>query len=291
MIMAKILASSLLAASLSLVLIPSAHAFGVESASSEIDVSGVDTSIYEAQSVSGPSPAVAVSSLNEGFESVPGLSASGWVFQNNSNPGPLATTPTANWGQGVAGNPINAQAGANASYIFVGSESSAGDADSANGQVSNWLLTPELDFSQGGTFSFYTRTFLSNQANERVDIRLSNAGASTNVGTSPTDVGDFTTPLQTIGSLTTPFAYPGSISSNNVWQQFTFNIAPTAGSGRIAFNYVGTDGGQNGTTSQFVAFDTVSYAPVPEPATVLGTPMLLGFMLAGLRNKFKKAKA
>jgi hypothetical protein len=260
MIMAKIFASSLLAASLSLLLVPSAHAFGV-------------------------------SSLSEGFESVSGLSASGWAFQNNSNPGPLATTPTSNWTQGLAGNPINAQAGANASYIFVGTESSAGDADGSNGQVSNWLLTPELDLSLGGTFSFYTRTFLSNQANERVDIRLSTAGSSTNVGSTPTAFGDFTTVLQTVGSLTTPFAYPGSISSNNFYQQFTLNIAPAAGSGRIAFNFVGTDGGQNGLTSQFVAFDTASYTAAPEPATALGTPMVLSFVLAGLRSKLKKAKA
>jgi hypothetical protein len=282
MIMAKIFASSLLAASLSLLLIPSAHAFSIETLLND----KADTA-----DLSGLSPLAAVSTLNQGFESVAGLSAAGWAFQNNSNPGPLATTPTANWGQGVAGNPVNAQAGPNASYIFVGSDSSAGDADGAAGQVSNWLITPELDFSQGGTFSFYTRTFLGNPANERVDVRLSTAGASTNVGTAPTDVGDFTTSLQTVGSLTASFAYPGSISSNNAYQQFTLNIAPTAGTGRIAFNFVGNDGGQNGLTSQFIAIDTVSFAPVPEPATVLGTPMVLGFMLAGLRGKLKKAKA
>jgi hypothetical protein len=329
MIMAKIFASSLLAASLSLLLIPSAHAFGIKALfNNKVDTADVldlsDSALFlasaldaqsrdsianpeqfsvsanpeqfsastsaVAQEVSGVSPLVAVSTLNQGFESVAGLTAAGWAFQNNSNPGPLATTPTANWGQGVAGNPVNAQAGANASYIFVGADSSAGDADGANGQVSNWLITPELDFSQGGTFSFYTRTFLGNPGLERIDVRLSNAGASTNVGTTPTDVGDFTTSLLTVGSLTAPLVYPGAVSTTNNYQQFTLNIAPTAGTGRIAFNYVGDNGGQNGT-SQFVAIDTVSFAPVPEPATVLGTPMALGFVLAGLRNKLKKAKA
>jgi hypothetical protein len=240
--------------------------------------------------VSAPANAQAVTTLTEGFANVSGLSASGWAFQNNSNPGPLATTPTSNWAQGVAGNPINAQAGANASYIFVGSDSSSGDADGANGAVSNWLLTPELDLSLGGTFSFYTRTFLSNQANERLDVRLSTAGNGTNVGTSPTSVGTFTTVLQTIGSLSTPFAYPGALSSNNAYQQYTFVVGPTGGTGRIGLNYFGNDGGQNGGTSQFVALDTASYtAAVPEPSAVLGTLMLGGFAFAGSLRK--KAKA
>jgi hypothetical protein len=237
--------------------------------------------------VSAPANAAGLTTLTEGFGAVSGLASSGWAFQNNSNPAPLTTTPTSNWAQGVAGNPVNAQAGPNASYIFVGSDSSAGDADGAAGQVSNWLLTPELDLSQGGVFAIYTRTFLGNPANERVDVRLSTNGSSTSVGTSPTSVGDFTTLVQTIGSLSTSFAYPGGLSSNNGYQLFTFNVAPTAGSGRIGFNYVGNDGGQNGTTSQFVAFDSAVYT-VPEPSAALGTLMLGGFAFAGgLRKKAK----
>jgi hypothetical protein len=239
-----------------------------------------------------PADAAGLTSLSEGFNSVNTLSSAGWAFQNNSNPAPSVTTPTANWNQGVAGDPVNAQAGAAASYIFAGFDSSPGDAGGANGQVSNWLLTPELDFSQSGTFTIYTRTFLGNQANERVDVRLSTNGASTNVGASPTSVGDFTTLLQTIGSLSTPFAYPGALSVTNIWQLFTFNIAPSAGSGRIAFNYVGNDAGQNGSTSQFVAFDTATYVAVPEPSAALGLLTLGGFGLtASWRGKSKKAKA
>jgi hypothetical protein len=237
--------------------------------------------------VSAPANAAGLTTLTEGFGAVSGLASSGWAFQNNSDPAPLATTPTANWSQGVAGTPVNAQSGPNASYIFVGTESSAGDLDGVGGTVSNWLLTPELDFSQGGVFTIYTRTFLGNPANERVDVRLSNSGNSVNVGGTSTSVGDFTTLLQTIGSLSTPFAYPGGVSTNNAYQLFTFTVAPTAGSGRIGFNYVGTDGGQNGTTSQFVAFDTAVYT-VPEPSAALGTLMLGGFAFAGgLRKKAK----
>jgi PEP-CTERM motif len=239
-----------------------------------------------------PADAAGLTSLSEGFNSVNTLSSAGWAFQNNSNPAPSVTTPTANWNQGVAGDPINAQAGTAASYIFAGFDSSPGDAGGANGQVSNWLLTPELDFSQGGTFTIYTRTFLGNQANERVDVRLSNAGAGTDVGTSTTSVGTFTTLLQTIGSLSTPFAYPGALSVTNIWQQFTFTIAPGAGSGRIGFNYVGNDAGQNGSSSQFVAFDTATYVAVPEPSAALGLLTLGSFGLtAARRGKSKKAKA
>jgi PEP-CTERM motif len=81
---------------------------------------------------------------------------------------------------------------------------------------------------------------------------------------------------------------------------FTFNIAPTAGSGRIGFNYAGNDGGQNGTTSQFIAFDSVNFnglndgPPVvtPEPSSVLGLLTLGGFGLAASRRgKSKKVQA
>jgi PEP-CTERM motif len=246
--------------------------------------------------IANSAQAAGLTTLIEDFNNINTLSSSGWAFQNNSNPAPLATTPTANWAQGVAGNPVNAQSGPNASYIFVGTESTGGDADGSNGQVSNWLLTPELDFSQGGTFRIYTRTFLGNPANERVDVRLSTAGVSTNVGSTPTSVGDFTTLLQTIGSLSTPFAYPGGLSSNNAYQLFTFTVAAGSGSGRIGFNYVGTDGGPNGTTSQFIAFDTASFnlltPPVPEPSSALGLMTLGSFgLIASRRSKSKKAKA
>jgi hypothetical protein len=241
--------------------------------------------------VSAPANAQ-VTTLTEGFANVSGLSGSGWAFQNNSNPGPVTATATANWLQGVAG--FNGQTGTvnPTAYIYVGTDSSAGDTITGDGGVvSNWLLTPELDFTGGGTFSFFTRTTLGNPAGEQLNVRLSTSGSSTNVGTSPTSVGVFTTLLQTIGNLSVAGSYPGSVGSNNAYQLYQYSVTlPTSGSGRIGFNYVGNDGGPNGTTNQFIALDTASYtAAVPEPSAVLGTLMLGGFAFAGSLRK--KAKA
>jgi hypothetical protein len=248
-----------------------------------------------AMTLSTPANAAGLTSLSEGFENVSSLPGIGlstdWSFQNLSNPAPLVTTPTANWGQGVADNPFNAQAGATNSYIYADNNSTSGNPDGFDGQLNNWLITPELDFSLGGTFSFYTRTFLGNDRPEYIEVRQSNAGSSTNVGTFAFSVGDFTTLVGSVGSLNDPLAFPGAALDNNQWGFYAFNILPTSGSGRLAFRYFATDSGVNGTQGQYAAIDTVNFA-VPEPSSMAGMLLLGGFAAAyRLRNKVKKAKA
>jgi hypothetical protein len=256
LIMRKTFASSLLAASLSILVAPSAHAFGV-------------------------------TTLTEGFTSVSGLSATGWAFQNNSNPPPLSPTP---WAQGFTQNAITAQAGAQTSYAYASSNSTAGDPNTGIGDISNWLITPELDFSQGGTFSFWTRTIAGEGATffHNLEIRQSSAGASVNVGTTASDVGDFTSNPLTVGSFDGSVNYPGNYpgDATNAWAQFTINIAPTGGSGRIAFRsfYPGSAGsGQQG----FIGVDTVSYTAAPEPAAASA---FSGFAILGLTSYLKRKR-
>ncbi|MBC7881433.1 MAG: choice-of-anchor J domain-containing protein [Anaerolineae bacterium] len=254
-----------------------------------------------ASAITVPANAAGLNTLNEGFNNISTLALSGWAFQNNSNPTPAETTSTANWGQGVAGNPINAQSGAANSYISVsGEDSTAGDANGENGTVSNWLITPELNF-QGSYFTFFTRTSLGAPNPPYLEVRLSNNGSSTNVGSTASDVGDFTTVITALGSLDGSVTYPGALSTSNAWQAYTFLVS-TSGSGRIAFRYYTPNGGPNGAQSSLIGIDTVSYGNlstppstpptivVPEPSSVLGLLTLGGFGLtASRRGKSKNA--
>jgi hypothetical protein len=273
--MDKVFVVSILAISLSIQFASSAHAFGVETA----DVTSALT------------PQVATSSLNEGFDSISTLTGSGWAFQNNSTPAPLTPTATANWAQGSTVL-FTAQSGPANSFIAVGPDSTSGDPLTGVGAVNNWLVTPELDFSQGGTFSFYTRT-VSGQGttySQYLEVRQSNNGSSTNVGSTTSDFGDFSTLNTTVGSLDSSVAYPGNFAPNT-FGLVSFTIAPTAGTGRLAFRYFAPDGGLNGTQGGNIGIDTVSYVAAPEPDIASGfssTMVLGGFAIAGrLRRKFK----
>jgi hypothetical protein len=220
--------------------------------------------------------------LSEGFNSVSSLSSNGWVFQNNSSPAPLSP---ANWTQGdTTTSNFGAQSGPANSYAQVDFGSISGDGP---GMVSNWLITPELDFSAGGAVSFFARTFGGNDRAELIELRLSNAGSSTNVGSLATDLGDFTTLVGSAGGLNSISNSPGALSGTS-WIKYSFNIAPKAGSGRLAFRYFATNGGGlDSANSQavYAAIDTVNYLATgaPEPAV----SSLAGFAALGLASYFK----
>jgi hypothetical protein len=221
-------------------------------------------------------------SLSEGFNSVSSLSANGWVFINESNPAPLST---ADWTQANTGvSNYRAQSGPDDSFAQVDVSSTSAD---SGGTVSNWLITPELDFSAGGVISFFARTLVGNSRAELIQVLQSKAGSSINVGSTATDVGDFTTLLGSAGSATAVTTEPGALPTT-FWGRYTFNIAPSAGSGRLAFRYFATNGGANGTQAQYASIDTVNYLAtgVPEPAI----SSLAGFASLGLASYFKSKR-
>jgi hypothetical protein len=240
-----------------------------------------------ALAISAPAHAAGLTTLSEGFNNV-GALAPAWGFANNSDLAPLAP---ATWTQGnPAISNFAAQSGPSNSYAQVDGTSTSGDIDLENGQVSNWLITPELDFSQGGTFSFFARTVGGNSLTEFIEVRQSNAGSSTNVGTTAQSLGDFTTLVGSVGDLQDNFSPAGFPRTS--WRGYTFNIAATGGSGKLAFRYFATDGGPNGTQAIYAAIDTVDYQAVPEPSSMVGMLMVGGLSAAyRLRNKAKKAKA
>ena len=184
-------------------------------------------------------------SFTEGFADITTLPGAGWATINNSSP-----VGTINWFQGNDAV-FPAQAGAVTSYIGANFNNTTG----AN-TISNWLLTPQIALNNGDQFTFYTRTTSSDVFPDRLQVRLSTAGASTDVGATSTSVGVFTTLLLDINPTLVTGVYP------IVWTQFTVTVsglgAPNT-NGRLAFRYFVTSGGPSGANSDYIGIDTFAY--------------------------------
>jgi len=178
----------------------------------------------------------------------------GWSMQNNSS-APLGATT---WFQG---NPAVFPAfnGATNSYAASNFQATAGTAGTET--ISTWLITPVVNLQNGDQVIFYTRATAPNTFPDRLQVRMSTAGTSTNVGTTNTSVGDFTNLLLEINAAQTTTGYPGT------WTRFTATVSgltsPTTG--RIAFRYFVTNAGPNGANSDYIGIDQVEYA---RPAAV-----------------------
>lgn len=190
--------------------------------------------------------------LTEGFDNVADLTNNGWVIINNSSPlGPLS------WFQGNSGV-FPSQAGVLNAYAAANLNSTG-----ANGDISTWLLSPVINVVDGDQVTFYSRTVANPAFPDRLELRFSTAGASSNVGGTTTSVGDFTTLLLTINPSLTTGGYPTG------WTSFTATFGGLGGpaSGRLAFRYFVTDGGTAGNNSDYIGIDTLAVTDLPEPAT------------------------
>lgn len=208
-------------------------------------------------------------SFQEGFENFSNLfsGTNPWSLQNRSD----SATGGIPWFQGDPGI-FAAQSGTGyvaANYLGTGGIT-------GTEHVSNWFISPTLNLVNGGTISFYTRS--ASSVPDHLELRLSMNGSSTNVGTTSSDVGDFSTLLLTINPTLTMGLYP------TTWTQFTAIIAgvPAGGTvGRVAFHYDVTNSGSNGTNGDYVGVDNLSSSItiVPEPsATFL---CVFGVLIAG----------
>lgn len=189
--------------------------------------------------------------INEGFNVVSPLPA-GWAAQNLST-----TVGTTGWFQGNT-SVFPAQSGPADSYIGANFNNTTG----AN-TISNWLFTPNINMKNGDVFTFWTRTVSPATFPDRLEVRLSTNGASTNAGATSASVGDFTTLLLSVNPTLTTTGYP------TAWTQYTINLSGLpAGitSGRIAFRYFVTNGGPAGANSDYIGIDNVVYTSTGGPA-------------------------
>jgi hypothetical protein len=187
---------------------------------------------------------VLMSDWSQGFEDITQLPGQGWALINNSQP-----LGTLGWFQGNTAV-FSAHQGPADSYIGANFNNTG-----ANGTISNWLLTPEITLRDGDEISFWTRTATGSIWADRLELRMSLNGASTDVGSTATSVGDFTALLLSVNPDLVGTGYP------QVWTQYTATLSGIGGqtTGRLAFRYFVTDAGSNGTNSNYIGIDTVEY--------------------------------
>jgi hypothetical protein len=192
--------------------------------------------------------------LFEGFNDVRTLPVSGWVLINNSSP-PGST----DWFQGDPAV-FPAAAGPAESYIAANFNNAA-----YGGEVSNWLLTPEVALFNGESLNFSLR-LLGDGLLDRVEVYFSDDGASA-------DISHF--------SLLTAF----ESDTDTGWQQRAalVNGLAAPASGRFAFRYVVDDTSLNGN---YIGIDSVSINALAEPSSV--ALVLLGAIALGQSKRWRR---
>lgn len=196
--------------------------------------------------------------LEENFDDITTLAASGWTLTNQSSP--LGTTTH------FQGNPdvFPSYNGATSSYIGMNFNSTAG-----TGTISNWVITPVVNVQDGDILVFWTRTITGSEYNDRLEVRSSTDAMT--VPSGATDVGSFTNLLLTINDGLN-LSYPES------WTRFEYVVAgvgATPVAMNFAFRYNVPNGGPTGTASDFIGIDAVFVGdPNDEPGEELCTPVL-----------------
>lgn len=194
-----------------------------------------------------------------GTSTTTALESRGWTLQNNS---------TALGNTGWFGNGAVFASHAGAGYVAANFENISG-----TGTISNWLISPNVTLKNGDTFSYWTRTSSAVHP-DRLEVRASLNGTSTNVGSTDSSVGDFTTLLETVN----PGLGAGAANYPTTWTLHTVTISGLAGptSGRFAFRYYVTTAGAGAANGEYIGIDDVTYTPTTNK-TVSGTLSLTGY--------------
>ncbi|WP_339848014.1 choice-of-anchor J domain-containing protein [uncultured Dokdonia sp.] len=113
-----------------------------------------------------------------------------------------------------------------------------------------YVITPELNLSNGDELTFYTRTATASNFPDRLEIRLDTDAS----GTAPTssDNGSYTELLLEINPTLTIGGYPED------WEQQVVTISGLPDGGlvtKVAFRYWVTDGGPLGSNSNYIGID------------------------------------
>lgn len=229
----------------------------------------------------------------ENFDNVAGLAGAGWFFQNNS----VQPDPSGAWRQAVASSSLNPPpSGANGSFA-ISSYFASASGSNTGANLNDWMLTPALALKNGDVIRFFTRTNTGNGFPERLQVRLSLTGSTTNVGTTDQDFGAYTQLLLDINpALDTGWNAGAGIGYPDVWTQFTITLSGLSGTinSRIAFRHVVQDSGAFGDNGNDNGIDSLSvtFVAVPEPATVaLAGSVLMGGLFFYRRQRQMKLKA
>ena len=180
----------------------------------------------------------------EGWE--PGPAAPGvgpipasWTSVNNSVGGP-GTNP--NWQVRNDGLVFPAFTGTTYAWSNYNAATGAND-------ISNYLISPQVQIANGATISFYTRTVTTPNFPDRLDLVFNTTGS--------TLPADFTNVLLTVNPGLTTAGYP------TTWTQYTATVSGVTGTvtGRYAFHYNPTGGGPAGANSDYIGIDDVIFTP------------------------------
>lgn len=196
--------------------------------------------------------------------------------------------PFTNFASGTSWTTVNNSVPIGAKSWFGGSGSGQDGADggyaAANwedvnnlGTISSWLISPlQTSIKSGEAWSFFTRKITTDDFADRIEFRVSTNGQCL-PGTGATSTGSFSTLLSTVNPTLITGVYP------TTWTKFQGVLAniPPGASGCFAFRYFVTNGGQNGTNSQYVGVDTVKVAPDTTPPAA---PLLTGSIPLGPEN-------
>lgn len=185
--------------------------------------------------------------ISEGFENVNDLmNNGGWATKNLSNPR----------GSGVWYQDIGSFTAHSGSALSTITADFTAIPNNQTGTISCWLFTPEINFGNQDSLSFWANSFKGGYYPDRLEVRLSTSGSSTHVGNDEFSVGDFSTLLYTINPNLEAQVFP------EVWIFHAIKLAGKVSlgqSGRIAFRYFITDGGSRGYNGSTIGIDDFNY--------------------------------
>lgn len=184
-------------------------------------------------------------SFDENFDQVDSLLLNGWISDNNSNP-----QGSGSWAQDN-GNFVAFNGPTNSSIVCGYTSIPLAQ----SGDISNWLITPTIQFTTGDSIVFWTISYQNGTYPDRLEVRL-NRNNTTDAGSTSSSVGDFDTTLLVINpSLFSGGAYP------MVWTRYAFKIEGVNPSQpcRLGFRYYVTNGGQAGANGSTIGIDHFQY--------------------------------